>query len=102
MSSVAIVRSPTSNPVTTNASHDGSPKQALLRLLACQPDLDARSVGHALQCSPEAAGMLLLRLSRHGLIQRTFDPEDRVYFYNLTAKGRARLAYWTQIAQRKR
>jgi DNA-binding MarR family transcriptional regulator len=47
-------------------------------------------------CTRAAAGMLLLRLTRQGLIERVFDPKDRVYFYNLTPKGRARLAYLTQ------
>jgi DNA-binding MarR family transcriptional regulator len=102
MSSVSITRSSPSDPLPTDASHDGSPKHALLRLLACQSDLDARSVAQELGCTHAAAGMLLLRLTRHGLIQRAFDPEDRVYFHNLTAKGRARLAYWAQLERQKR
>jgi DNA-binding MarR family transcriptional regulator len=77
-------------------------KQDLLNMLARQGDLDAASVAHELGCTRAAAGMLLLRLSRHGLVQRTFDPEDLVYFYNVTAKGRARLAYWTQVEEKKR
>jgi DNA-binding MarR family transcriptional regulator len=88
--------------MATDTSRDGRPKHALVGLLACQPDLDARSVAHELGCTLAAAGMLLLRLTRHGLIQRAFDPEDQVYFYSLTAKGRARLAYWTQIEEKKR
>jgi DNA-binding PadR family transcriptional regulator len=46
--------------------------------------------------------MLLLRLTRHGLIQRAFDPEEQMHFYSVTKKGRARLAYWTQSEQQKR
>ena len=77
-------------------------KQALLKILVLHEDLDAASVAHELVCTRAAAGMLLVRLSRYGLIQRTFDPEDRVYFYSLTAKGRARLAYWAEIERRQR
>ena len=101
MSSVNIVRTD-SDPMATDMSRDGHPKHALVGLLACQPDLDARSVAHELGCTLAAAGMLLLRLTRHGLIQRAFDPQDRVYFYNLTAKGRARLAYWTASEPKQR
>lgn len=73
-----------------------------MNILARQADLDATSVAHELEVTRAAAGMLLLRLTRHGLIQRAFDPEDLVYFYNLTAKGRSRLAYWSQIEPKQR
>ena len=71
-------------------------KQQLLTLLAQQGNLEAASVADELGGTHAAAGMLLLRLTRQGLIQREFDPDDRVYFYNETAKGRARLAYLTK------
>lgn len=74
-------------------------KQALLQILTVHEDLDAASVAHELGCTRAAAGMLLVRLTRHGLIQRAFDPEDCVYFYCLTAKGRARLAFFTTRAK---
>ncbi len=77
-------------------------KQDLLSILARHDDLDAASVAEGLGCTRAAAGMLVMRLARQGLIQRELDPEDRVYFYNLTAKGRARLAYWTQIEPKPR
>lgn len=70
-------------------------KHDLLNILARQEDLDAASVAHELGCTRAAAGMMVMRLARHGLIQRTFDPEDRVFYYSLTEKGRARLAYWS-------
>ena len=92
----------TSHSRTTNAVLPVSPKQALLKLLDCQSDLDALSVAKALACTPAAAGMLLLRLTRYGLLHRAFDPNDLVFFYNVTAKGRARLNYWTQIESKKR
>ena len=99
MSSVDTPRSLTSDPSMAAASSYMSPKHALLGLLTRQPDQDALSVAHALPCSPAAAGMLLLRLTRHGLIQRALDPDDRLYFYSLTEKGRARLAYLTKMAE---
>lgn len=74
-------------------------KLDLLHLLARHEDLDAAFVAHELGGTHAAAGMLLLRLTRHGLIQRTLDPDDRVLFYNLTEKGRARLAYLTKMAE---
>ena len=77
-------------------------KQALLKILANHEDLDAASMAHELGGTFAAAGMLLLRLTRQGLIQRALDPDDQLYFYSLTAKGRARLAYWSQIDEQKR
>ena len=73
-------------------------KLQLLMLLARHSDLEAVSVADELDSTHAAARMLLLRLTRQGLIQRAFDPEDCVYFYNVTEKGRARLAYLTQRA----
>ena len=70
-------------------------KPQVLALLAQHSDLEAASVADELGGTHAAAGMLVLRLNRQGLIQRTFDPDDRVYFYSLTPKGRARLAYFT-------
>lgn len=74
-------------------------KLDLLHLLARHKDLDAASVAHELGCTRAAAGMLLLRHTRHGLIQRALDPDDRVLFYNVTEKGRARLVYLTKLAE---
>jgi DNA-binding MarR family transcriptional regulator len=74
-------------------------KLDLLRLLARREDLDAASVAHELGGTRAAAGMLLLRHTRHGLIQRALDPDDRVLFYNVTEKGQARLAYLTKMAK---
>ncbi len=70
-------------------------KPQVLALLARHSDLDAASVAEELGATDAGAGMFLLRLTRQGLIQRAFDPQDRLYFYQLTAKGRARLAYLT-------
>ena len=96
LSSVDTRTPPSGTLHGTVPSRGGSAKVALLTLLAAQSDLDAASVAQAQACSVAAAGMLLLRLTRQGLIERAHDPEDRLYFYQLTAKGRARLAYLTQ------
>jgi DNA-binding MarR family transcriptional regulator len=85
----------------TGPSHGGSAKFATLTLLAAQSDFDAPSLAQARTCSLAAAGMLLLRLTRQGLIKRAFDSDDRLYFYQLTAKGRARLAYLTNHTPRR-
>ena len=77
-------------------------KQQILKILAQHDDLDAVSVAEGLGGTRAASSMLLLRLTRHGLIQRAFDPDVRVLFYSLTTKGRARLDYWTKIERKKR
>ena len=69
-------------------------KRLVLDLLLATPDLDAAAVAQQLACSAEAAGMLLLRLSRQNLVQRLFDPEDRLFYYQISPKGGARLRYW--------
>lgn len=69
-------------------------KRQVLELLLATPDLDAATVEQHLACSAEAAGMLLLRLSRQNLVQRLFDPGDRLFYYQISPKGRARLRYW--------
>jgi DNA-binding MarR family transcriptional regulator len=69
-------------------------KRQVLELLLATPDLDAATVAQHLVCSAEAAGMSLLRLSRQNLVQRLFDPGDRLFYYQISPKGRARLRYW--------
>ena len=69
-------------------------KRQVLELLLVTPDLDAASVAQRLSCSAEGSGMLLVRLSRQHLVQRLFDPRDRVFYYQLSPKGHARLRYW--------
>ena len=76
-------------------------KLALLHLLARHEDLDAASVAYKLGSTRAAAGMLLLRLTRHGLLQRALDPDDRLLFYHVTEKGQARLAYLTKTHEHK-
>ena len=69
-------------------------KIEMLRFLEKEPDQDARQVAEALKVSSEAAGMLVLRLFRQGLLQRELDPDNRMYFYSLTPKGWDRLHYF--------
>ena len=95
LSSVDTRTPPSGTPRGTGPSRGGSAKVVLLTLLAAQSDLDAPSLAQAQTCSLAAAGMLLLRLTRQGLIERAHDPEDRLYFYQLTRKGRARLTFLT-------
>jgi hypothetical protein len=69
----------------------------VLRLLTSLPGLNAAQVADRLRVSPEASGMLLLRLMRAGLLFR--DSEHGVFVYTLTAKGHAR---YTFLARRRR
>jgi DNA-binding transcriptional ArsR family regulator len=66
-------------------------KLDVLSLLASLPGLCAAEAADRLRISPEASGMLLLRLTRAGLLAR--EPEDGVFVYTLTAKGHARRIY---------
>jgi Mn-dependent DtxR family transcriptional regulator len=66
-------------------------KLDVLRLLASLPGLGAAQTAERLRISPEASGMLLLRLARAGLLIR--EPEHGVFVYRLTAKGHARHTY---------
>ena len=68
-------------------------KFQILNYLEKVREQDAGQVASAFQISCETAGMRLLRLFRQGLVCREFDPNDRVYFYSLTNKGRQRLIY---------
>jgi len=63
----------------------------VLNLLSGLRDLDAASISRRLDGTPEAAGMMLVRLMRYGLVQRELD--DGLFVYNLTSKGEARRSY---------
>ena len=69
-------------------------KVQLLRILEQESEQDARQVSEALNVTAEAAGMLLLRLFRQGLIGREIDSDDGLYFYSLSQKGQDRLMYF--------
>ena len=72
-------------------------KLHVLEVLTVLSDLNAAQIAERLRSSPEASGMILLRLSRGGLVLR--HQEDGVFAYRLTAKGRARHKYLTTRAK---
>jgi hypothetical protein len=63
-------------------------KLDVLNILSLARDLDAASISQRLHGTPEASGMMLIRLMRHGLVHREID--DGLFIYNLTPKGEAR------------
>jgi hypothetical protein len=74
-----------------NVFHASTAKLDVLSLLASLPGLSAAEVADRLSTSLEASGMLLLRLTRAGLLGR--EPEHGVFIYTLTPKGYARRTY---------
>ena len=66
-------------------------KIEVLNVLFRLRDRDAASISRRLNGTPEAAGMMLLRLMRHGLVDRDLD--DGLFIYTLTKKGDARRVY---------
>lgn len=66
-------------------------KIEVLNLLSTVRDLDAARISERLHGTAEAAGMMLVRLMRQGLVRREID--DRLFIYNLTPKGEARRVY---------
>jgi len=71
-------------------------KLDVLNLLAILPELNAAQVAARLRISPEASGMILLRLTQSGLALR--EAMNGAYVYTLTAKGHARHAYLARLA----
>ncbi len=69
-------------------------KGDVMHYLSQVSDASATDVGASLGLSLPAAGMALLRLTRSGLVRRTFDPQAQWYTYALTDKGDARLAFF--------
>lgn len=69
-------------------------KPDLLGFLADHKSADAFEVARAFELPYPAAAMALLRLTRQGLVERRLDPESGLYWYALSAQGRARLAYF--------
>jgi DNA-binding MarR family transcriptional regulator len=69
-------------------------KHDLLEYLADVGQADAPHVATAFGLTASAAAMALLRLSRQGLVHRYVDADDGVYFYELSERGHARLAFF--------
>lgn len=72
-------------------------KLHVLDVLAVLSDLNAAQIAERLRTSPEASGMILLRMTRSGLVLRQHD--DGVFAYRLTSKGRARHEYLARRAK---
>jgi len=81
---------------TPSASRITVTKFDVLNLLATLPELSAAQVAARLRISPEASGMILLRLTQGGLALR--EVMNGVYVYTLTAKGHGRHAYLARRA----
>ena len=71
-------------------------KQELLEYLANAQDSDATEVASVFDVTYAAAAMALLRLLRQGLVARYVDPDAQLHWYQLTTKGKTRLAYFRQ------
>ena len=71
-------------------------KTQLLEYLESNDPVDADQVADAMQLSYAAAAMALLRLVRQDLASRYVDPDTRLYEYELTPKGEARLSYFLE------
>ena len=69
-------------------------KQELLEYLASAGTSDAMEAASVFDVTYATAAMAFLRLSRQGLIKRYIDPESGVYWYCLSARGRARLEFF--------
>jgi DNA-binding MarR family transcriptional regulator len=69
-------------------------KHDLLEHLAVGGRADAMDVADSFGLTYAAAAMALLRLARQGLVHRYVDPDDGLYFYELSERGHARLAFF--------
>jgi DNA-binding MarR family transcriptional regulator len=69
-------------------------KQDLLEYLADAGRADAMDVASSFGVTYAAAAMALLRLGRQSLVHRYVDADDGLYFYQLSERGHARLAFF--------
>lgn len=69
-------------------------KQNLLEHLVEAGNAGATEVANVFGISYPAAAMALLRLVRQGLVHRYVDPDDGLYFYEVSDRGRDRLAFF--------
>jgi DNA-binding MarR family transcriptional regulator len=69
-------------------------KHDLLEHLAEADRADAMEVANTFGLSYAAAAMALLRLARQGLVHRYVGADDGLYFYELSERGHARLAFF--------
>lgn len=69
-------------------------KHDLLEHLAEGGRADATEIAGSFGLTYAAAAMALLRLARQGLVHRYVDADDGLYFYELSERGHARLAFF--------
>lgn len=69
-------------------------KHELLEHLAEHKRADAMDIANNFATTYAAAAMALLRLARQGLVHRYLDPDDGLYFYELSERGHDRLAFF--------
>jgi DNA-binding MarR family transcriptional regulator len=69
-------------------------KHALLEHLADVESARAPEIANRFGLTYAAAAMALLRLARQGLVHRYVDADDGLYFYELSERGHARLAFF--------
>ncbi len=69
-------------------------KHDLLEHLAESGKADATDIADRFGITYPAAAMALLRLARQGLVHRYVDADDGLYFYELSERGHARLAFF--------
>ncbi len=71
-------------------------KQELLEYLDLNEYADAEDIANAMQMSYSATAMALMRLVRQDLAARHRDPDTKLYVYEITPKGEARLDYFLE------
>jgi len=72
----------------------GMTKPDVLEYIADAGRADAMDVANAFGITYAAAAMALLRLTWQGLVHRYLDPHDGLYFYELSERGQALLAFF--------
>jgi len=71
-------------------------KIQLLEYLETNEHEDADQIASVMDMSYSATAMALLRLVRQDLAARHRDPDTRLYVYEITPKGEARLDYFLE------
>jgi DNA-binding MarR family transcriptional regulator len=69
-------------------------KHDLLEHVVERGRADATDIADSFGITYPAAAMALLRLARQGLVHRYVDADDGCYFYELSERGHARLAFF--------
>ena len=72
-------------------------KRELLEFLAETGEANANEVAGAFGVPYSVAAMGLLRLVRQALASRYIEPDNGTYWYSLSDRGQARLAYLREL-----